>query len=202
MITNNSQNLSCLRPKKFPLPAFSLFSPLLPSPPHPQLSIWSRHIKTCTARSSTCKHDHWQEEGNMANLTTALKACVTSLSSSHFTGQDKSHDYLTVEAETKSKNTATRSRKRFKLNAVEDMESQECTHQKRNWWVYPHWMWHYLILNILGMKDPTVLLLSLPNRKAIKKHVPECTQHIHLHKPRDTREISLLDHLIWGADQV
>ena len=55
---------------------------------------------------------------------------------------------------------------------------------------------HYLILNI-RIKDPTILLLSLPNRKAIKK--PECSEHIHLHKPRDTHEMSLLDHLIWGA---
>ena len=53
----------------------------------------SRHKKTCTARSSIWKHDHWQEERNVAYLTTALKVCVTSLFSSHFTGQDKSHDH-------------------------------------------------------------------------------------------------------------
>lgn len=58
-------------------------------------------------------------------------------------------------------------------------------------------VWHYLILNI-GIKDPAILLLSLPNRKTTKRHVPECSEHIHLSEPRDTHEMSLLDHLLSG----
>ena len=130
MIANNSQNLSCLRPKKFPLLPSPSF--LHSCPPPPQLSVSSRHIKRPGLQEAPLVNTVTGEREGTRQISPLLLKPVTSLFSSHCTGQDKSHDYLTSEAETKSKNTATRSQKRFKLNTGDDVESHECIHQKRN----------------------------------------------------------------------